>query len=232
MKNFLGQFNRSDFFAVLPPGFYIFVVIYSCAALDFMAPSKELTILIIIEALTNQVQQQPIYLIFILFACYMLGSIFRALPVVWAERSIPPFRTSFPDIDILKEVMETLNKNKDATKHDISKMPSLEDINELPMHVFNYWKDVLCVNSSEGFEYYQTFETRVRLFSGIIWASWSGIFGGLYVMLKEGAFIHNIGLPLLSLSLILLTTFGSNFRRVRRQESRALLLIYSAYLQK
>jgi hypothetical protein len=230
MKSFLGQFSRSDFFAVLPPGFYIFVVVYSCAALDFIESSKDRTIWKVIESLTDQIQQRPLFLIFILFACYMLGSIFRALPVYWAERSIPPFRADFPYPEILKEVMEVLNMNNDATKHDISKMPSLKD--GVPMHVFNYWKDVLCVNSIEGFEYYQTFEIRVRFFSGIIWASWSGIFGGLYVMLREGDFIHNVGLPVLSLSLILLITFGSNFRRVRRQESRALLLIYSAYLQK
>ena len=76
MKSFLGQFSRSDFFAVLPPGFYVFVVAYSCAALEFIESSKERTILKVIELLANHIQQQPIFFIFILFACYMLGSIF------------------------------------------------------------------------------------------------------------------------------------------------------------
>ncbi|RLJ21206.1 hypothetical protein DJ031_03695 [bacterium endosymbiont of Escarpia laminata] len=230
MKSFLGQFSRSDFFAVLPLGFYIFMVVYSCAALEFIEPSNERTIIKVIQSLAIHIQQQPIFLIFILFACYMLGSIFRALLVYWAERSIPPFRANFPYPETLTEVIDTLNKHHDATKHDVSKMPSLK--NGVPMHVFNYWKDVLCVNSIEGFEYYQTFETRVRLFTGIIWASWSGILGGIYIVLMEGDFSHKIGLPLFLLSLILLITFGSNLRRVRRQESRVLLFMYSAYLQK
>jgi hypothetical protein len=34
------------------------------------------------------------------------------------------------------------------------------------------------------------------------------------------------------ISLVVLTTFGYNFRRVRRQEARALLLIFAAWLQK
>ncbi len=232
MKSFLSQFSRSDFLAVLPPGFYVFVVIYSCAALEFIEPSKDRTIFKVIKLLANQIQHNPIYLIFILFACYMLGSIFRAFPVVWAERSIPPFHANFPDIDIMKNVIDTLNNNKETTKHDVSKMPLLKDNGEFPMHVFNYWKDVLCINSIDGFEYYLTFETRVRLFSGIIWAAWSGVLGGLYVILKEGDNGLDVGLPILLLSLVLLVAFGSNFRRVRRQESRALLLIYSAYLNR
>ncbi len=230
MKNILSQFSRGEFFSVLPPGFYIFLVTYSCAALDVIEKPQEQTVLKIFQTLANQIYKQPVFLIFILFACYMLGSIFRALPVYWAEKSIPPFSTDFPYPTVLNEVIEVLNNNHDLTKHDKSKMPSLKD--GVPMHVYNYWKDILCVSSSEGFQYYQTFETRARLFSGIIWASWSGILGGLYMILREREISHSVGLPILLISLILLATFGSNFRRVRRQESRALLLIYSAYLQK
>lgn len=232
MKNIIGQFSKSDFFSVLPPGFYIFLVTYSCVALNFIETQAEpkLTILTVFELLFTQIHKQPIILIFILFACYMLGSIFRALPVYWAEKTIPPFCANFPYPDILCEVIETLNTNQSTTIHNISKMPNLK--NGVPMHVFNYWKDVLCVNSPEGFEYYQSFETRVRFFSGIIWASWSGIFGALYIILRETNLFHAIGLPLLFLSLVLLITYGANFRRIRRQEARALLLIFSAYLQK
>ena len=230
MKNILGQFSRGEFFSVLPPGFYIFIVTYSCVVLDLIEKPKEQTVLKIFQSLSNHIYQQPVFLIFILFACYMLGSVFRALPVDWAEKSIPPFSTDFPYPVVLKEVMEILNNNQNVTKHDISKMPFLKD--GVPMHVYNYWKDVLCVNSSEEFQYYQTFETRARLFSGIIWASWSGILGGLYIILREREITSGVGLPILLISLLLLITFGSNFRRVRRQESQALLLIFSAYLQK
>lgn len=230
MKNILGQFGRGEFFSVLPPGFYIFVVAYSCVASNFFDETKERTIWNVFESIASHIHQEPIFIVFILFACFILGSIFRALPVRWAERGIPPFRADFPYPSILNEVLEVLNKHQNATMHDKSKIPCLKD--GVPMHVFNYWKDVLCVNSVEAFEYYQTFETRSRFFSGIIWASWSGILGGLYVILREGSLVDKIGLPILLLSLILLITFGSNFRRVRRQESRALLLIFSAHLQK
>ena len=230
MNNILGQFSRGEFFSVIPSGFYIFLVTYSCVAFDLIEKPKEQTVLKIFQSLSNHIYQQPVSLIFILFACYMLGSVFRTLPVYWAEKSIPPFSTDFPSPVVLKEVMETLNNNQNITKHDISKMPSIKD--GVPRHVYNYWKDVLCVNSSEGFQYYQTFETRVRLFSGIIWASWSGILGGLYIILREREITSSVGLPILLISLVLLITFGSNFSRVRRQESRALLLIFSAYLQK
>ncbi len=230
MKNILGQFSRGEFFSVLPPGFYIFLVTYSCTALELIENPQEQTTLKIFQTLSKQIFEQPVFLIFILFACYMLGSIFRALPVYWAEKSVRPFSTDFPYPEILKKVVDELNEHHNITKHDISKMPSLKD--EVPMNVYNYWKDVLCVNSSEGFQYYQTFETRARLFSGIIWASWSGILGGFYIIARDQEISHSVGLPILLISLILLITFGSNFRRVRRQESRALLLIYSAYLQK
>ena len=230
MKDILGQFSRSDFFAVLPPGFYIFVVIYSCMSLDFITPSNGVPILQVIETLANQIKEQPIYLIFVLFSCYMLGSLCRALPVSWAERSFPPFKAGFLDNGTLKDVVDTINSDQPAIKHDIAKMPKLGD--KVDTHVFNFWKDILCVNSIEGFSYYQTFETRVRFFSGIIWASWLGILGGLTVMWRECDCASDIGLAILILSLIMLIAFGSNLRRIRREESKALLLLYSAYLQK
>jgi len=223
MKDFLGQFSKSDFFSVLPAGFYIFIVIYSCLTLDFVGTTSPASLFDIFDSLATLMYQQPAYIIFILFASYMLGSIFRALPVRWAEKTIPPFSADFPYPNLLREVLDTLNNNIEATKHTESKLPHWKG--NLPMHVFNYWKDALCVNSIEGFEYYQTFETRVRFFCGIIWASWFGIIGSLYIIIRLSDITHNIGLPLFFLSLVLILTFGSNFRRVRKQEAKALLLI-------
>jgi hypothetical protein len=229
MKDVLSQFSKSEFFSVLPPGFYIFVIIYSCLVLDLGGTTSPKSLFDVFDLLANLIYQQPAYIIFILFASYMLGSIFRALPVRWAEKSIPPFNVGFPYSNFLHEVLGTLNDNIDATKHIESKLPHWKG--NLSDHVFNYWKDALCVNSIEGFEYYQTFETRVRFFCGMIWASWFGIIGSLYIIIRLSDITHNIGLPLFLLSLILIITFGSNFRRVRKQEAKALLLIFSAYLQ-
>jgi hypothetical protein len=64
-------------------------------------------------------------------------------------------------------VVTALNNNAAATKHDPTKMPDVSL--GVPMHVLNYWKDTLCVNSAEGFEYFKTFETRVPLFAEMIW---------------------------------------------------------------
>lgn len=237
MRDFLGQFSKSDFFSVLPAGLYIFIVIYSCFPLIFNlifgGISSPASLVDIFDSLATLINQQPAYIFFILFACYMLGSIFRAFPVRWAESSVPPWKKSeFPYPDILREVIDTLKKYSDATKHTESKLPHLED--ELPMHVFNYWKDALCVNSIEGFDYYQTFETRVRFFCGMIWASWVGITLSVITIIcyiRSPNIVLTIGLPLLVLSVVLILAYGLNFRRVRRQEARALLLIYSAYLQ-
>ena len=52
-------------------------------------------------------------------------------------------------------MVDTLNRNLSAACHDPSKVPDVS--RGLPMHVFNYWKDVLCVKSTAGFEDYQTF---------------------------------------------------------------------------
>ena len=83
-KSLFGHFNRSDFFAVLPPGFFAFTAVYSCLAIDFGAQGPSPSLWSLLEALATQLQQRPMLLIFLLFACYLLGSAFRALPVNWA----------------------------------------------------------------------------------------------------------------------------------------------------
>jgi hypothetical protein len=99
------------------------------------------------------------------------------------------------------------------------------------MYVYNYWKDALCLSTPTGFEYYQTFETRVRFFTGMIWAGLVGIFAALAILVRCQMLFQPVGILLLELSLILFITFSANFRRVRRQEVRALFLIFGAHLQ-
>jgi len=53
----------------------------------------------------------------------------------------------------------------------------------------------------------------------------------LYTIIRSRDFLHPTAAPLLALSITLFLAFGSNFRRVRRQEARALLMIFAAVLQ-
>ena len=234
-ESIINQFSKSDFFGVLPPGFYSFVAVYSWYSVQFITkpsiepkPSVE-SLWGILTKLSGAVQEKPATLVFILFASYLIGSVFRAIPVYWAERLIPPFTKDFPYPITLIEVLATLNAYPETTKHDINKMPKVDK--GVPMHIFNYWKDVLCLRSPEGFAYYQTFETRVRFFAGMIWAGLIGSLSGGYLILRFLDLKHPTGLPLFLLSSILLIIFSSNFRRVRRQEARSLVTIFTAYVQ-
>lgn len=229
-KQIVGQFTRSEFFSVLPTGFYVFMLIYSFViVVSPMGKSLE-DLWGVVSLLATQLQNQPVLLIFLLFACYLLGSIFRALPVRWAEKTIPPFKTEFPYPSVIKNVIEEINHHSDLTKHDKKNIPVVNL--SVPIDVFNYWKDTLCVNTFEGFEYYQLFETRVRFFAGIIWAAWCGMLASGLILFLTHDLTHGVGLPLIAISIILLLTFGSNFRRVRRQEVRALVTLFIVFLQK
>ena len=101
----------------------------------------------------------------------------------------------------------------------------------IPMFVFNYWKDFVCISSPEGFEFYQTFETRSRMFAGMIFAGLVGILGSLLIIYLTRNYSCEVGLTLFLFSLALYITFGANFRRVRTQEAQVLLMIYLAYFQ-
>lgn len=229
-KKIVGQFTRSDLFSVLPTGFYVFMVVYSCVILESPTGNSLGTLWSVLSLLALRLQEQPVLLIFLLFACYLLGSIFRALPVRWAENTIPPFTTQFPNPEVIRNVIEALNDHAELTKHDKKNIPNVEKT--VPIDVFNYWKNVLCVNTVEGFEYYQSFETRVRLFAGIIWAAWCGMLASIFIFVRSGNILHGVGIPLFAISFILIIFFGSNFRRVRCQEVKALITIFTALLQK
>jgi len=224
---FFNKFSKNELFAVFPPGFYILMVAYSCYVASQACSSSSLWS--VFAKLAGAVRDNPAYLLFILFAAYLFGSIFRALPVAWAERTIPWFTSHFPYENVLEETLSVLNRNTPASKHNPRKGPSLS--RGLPKRVFNYWKDALCVNSPEGFEYYQAYEARSRLFAGMIWAGWSGVVGSAVALGFAWRVSPSIGLGMLILSAAMLGAFGCNFRRVRRQEAQALLLIYTAWLQ-
>ena len=229
-NTFASRVSGSDFFAILTPGFYIFIAIYALTLSFGSFQSKDSSLWEVIFNLSLHIQESPSILIFIFFGAYLFGSIFRTLPVNYAEKIIPPFTTSFPYPEKLTKLINILKDHHDGAQIDPELLPKFG--NELPLEIFNYWRYVICINSKEGFEFYRSFETRVRFFTGIIWASVTGvIFGGL-IIIKTHYFFHPSGFPLLLLSLIIFFTFGLNFRRVRRHEARALLTIFCAFQKK
>ena len=220
------QFNKSDLFAVFPPGFVIFMFVYAAYRTDKQASS----LWVVLGLLTEQLQQRPAWIVFVLFAAYLLGTLSRTIPVFIAERLLPPFKGGFPYPSVLSEVVDTLKQNAIAARIDTDRLPDLS--NGVPGHVYNYWKHLLCLGTAEGFDYYQTFETRVRFFTGMIWAGWIGLLCSLAIFIRCWMLTHTVGWIMLGLAFLLLLTFGYNFRRVRRQEARALLLLFIAYLQR
>ena len=71
----------------------------------------------------------------------------------------------------------------------------------------------------------------MRFFTGMLWAGWIGVFCSVYIVVNCWMLTHKAGVTMFALALVILLTFGLNFRRVRRQEARALLLLFVAYQQ-
>ncbi|MBI1760234.1 MAG: hypothetical protein HYR56_02250 [Acidobacteria bacterium] len=226
-EKIVSQFNKSDLFAVLPPGFVIFTFVYAV----YRTNNQTASLWAVLQGLTDQLQQRPAWLVFVLFAAYLLGNLVRTIPVEFAERMLPPFRKKgFPYPDKLQEVIVTLTENAAAARLvDSEQLPDLS--NGVPLHVYNYWKNALCVGTANGFDYFQSFETRMRFFTGMLWAGWVGLLGSLVIALRCQTLTHPAGLTMFVLALVILLTFGLNFRRVRRQEARALLLLFVVYQQ-
>lgn len=224
-EKIVSQVNKSDLFAVFPPGFVIFTFVYAVYRTDRQTAS----LWVVLQGLADQLQQRPAWIVFVLFAAYLLGNLVRTIPVAFAERMLPPFTDEFPYPEVLRKVRDTLAANAEAACLDTKHLPNLEK--GVPLHVYNYWKDALCVGTAAGFDYFQTFETRMRFFTGMLWAGWTGLLGSLVIALRCQMLAHPAGLTMLLLALVILLTFGLNFRRVRRQEARALLLLFVAYLQ-
>ncbi len=225
----LTKIGKVDFFAVLPGGLYVLLVVILIVNTNSNALNNSHALWDQMSPIVTQIHDQPITLLFMLFASYLLGSILRAMRVRWVEYMIPPFKKSFPyDIKLIAELDE-LNKHYEATRHNPNNTPDLTD--GLPMRVFNYWKDVLCIRSPQGFDYYQTFEAKSRYFASMFVSGLIGIIGALVLFLRADSSSCIIARQLFILSGILVLAFGSQFRRVRFQEAKALLFLYVSHLQ-
>ncbi len=137
------------------------------------------------EAITKLIKKtslEPTSLLLIIFFSYLLGSIFRAIPVSYAEFLFNFKNSGFPDQEKIKIQIQNVGLNHEISQVDVGRLPSAVKLEELVpsgesdqlLTIYNYWKDVLCINSPEGFAYYQEFEARTRFFSGMVC---SGLFG-------------------------------------------------------
>jgi len=224
------RIEKIDFFAVLPAGFYVFVVLF----IDYhayLAPKAFSggTIWNPILSLAENAGNKPVILALVLFVCYLLGSSLRALPVKWVEQVTPPFRVEFPYPTKLKKALAELKADEKALCFNSEKPPCIGDAVE--MSVFNYWKDTLCIEAHQAFAYYQTFEARTRFFAGMFWSGCIGVVGGIAVLRHTAANSLPDKSILLVLSLLIVAIFGSQFRRVREQEARVLLTLFAVHMQ-
>jgi len=217
----LNRINKIDFLAVLPPGCYSVMMI----TFLFVVPSDSKSITEVIKPIADSLKANPVYWVFLLFSAYLIGSIFRTLRVKWAERLYPrQFRSNFPCKDVLKDALAKLSGSL-AVKLDVSKLPDLTG--GLSNDDFNYWKDMLCIDSEHGFHYHETFEARSRFSAGMVWAGIAGFVSGLVMIAQSG----HIAWQMMLISLIIYVAFGIQLKRVRQQEAKALFFLYIAETQ-
>ena len=134
----------------------------------------------------------------------------------------------FPHSERLEDYLGTLRSNASSTHCSEFATPVIDNI--VPMDVFNYWKNVLCINSPDGFRYYQGFEARSRFFSGMFWAGLLGMVGGIWSIIVYPTVPLALW-QILIISTVVALLFGSQFRRIRCQEATALISLYTAYCQ-
>ena len=174
----------------------------------------------------QEMQTQPVALVFVLFGSYLCGSILRVLPVRWAEKATPPFKSEFPYPEAMRDFLTNLTERSTPTELALKKLPDLSQVGS--QRQFNHWKNVLCMHSPDAFNHYQTFEARTRFFAGMLWAGFVGLLGGSTLAVQGGL---PAGFQLALLSLLLIGAYGIQFRRVRIQEVVVLFSLYVSYLQ-
>ncbi len=234
-RSAFAKFGKTDFFAVLPTGFFIFLALALFFSPDLDDGAKHFWEQL--SQFTGALKANPAYLLFVLFASYIIGSVFRAFPVEWAAFPVPPYgkdRTGFPYPDFLLEKLEVLNDNVWVAGHDPTKTPIITqamDARHLKT-IFNFWKNVMCVQEPEAYDEYKTYEARSRFFTGMFWAGLAGVITGIAIFFRVGSMIHYSALELTVSSLVLILFFGFQLRRVREQEAKTLLFMYVTYLQK
>ena len=121
----LNRISGSDFFAILVPGSYIFFTLY-VTVLSFLE-EEMMSLWTMVEKLSVKLSESPVYILLILFIAYLMGSIFRAIPVGHAERMVPPFTSKFPYPSHLNHVIQKLKLDYAHSGIDDETMPDIDE---------------------------------------------------------------------------------------------------------
>jgi hypothetical protein len=225
----IGKIGKIDFFACLPSGTYVFLCIY----LVLNMGEDSYNLMSQIALLSKSTTTNPSSLLLILFCSYLLGSILRAIPVSFSEALIHRKKSEFPYEDKLKEMITEIQKHSPVSQVNPELLPSVD--HEITKSSYNYWKDVICVNTPEAFVHYQEFEARTRYFSGMFLSGVVGVLIGvaalIYTLISYGTAYYLVSLSLILLSAIIASSFGCNLQRIRLQEVNTLAGLYLAYIQ-
>lgn len=219
------RLGRVEFFATLPAGFFLLLALVLAASPVVDPDGRSWSAWAVIHRIAvDEVEGHASLILLILFATYLLGSLVRSLPVSIVDRLTPPFRRGFPPIDVVREALAELSQHKKATRFTAAHAPKVGST--LPTTVFNHWKNWLCVLNQDAFRYYQSFESRSRMFAGMAMAGAVGCVCALVILYRAGWSVPRIGVELLVASGALVLLFGGQFRRVRKQEAGVLVSLF------
>jgi hypothetical protein len=233
MRISVGRMSSVEFFAAIPPGLYVFLVSYLCFTKE--EPIGWPSLWSALLPLSQALQADPPMIILALFGSYLFGSIIRSLPVDKADSSrVWRKPGEFPYPDVLDGTIQQMAKESAACGIDALRLPRWKGSKGLSKATFNYWKDVLCLRAPGAFAFYETFESRSRFFTGMFWAGCSGVLGAVSVLIRasnNGIWLLP-ALQLLLISTVLIFAFGYQLRRVREQEAKVLLSLFTALSQR
>jgi hypothetical protein len=229
VKTIVSKIGKIDFFAVLPSGTYTFLSLYLLLGLDHKQRDISESAWSSLEPLVHLTHDKPSVIILILFSAYVLGSILRAVPVSKSESFICDNKNEFPYGKEVKEMFDSIKTHHQLTYVETGLIPDLT--NGLPKHVYNCWKDMVCVCSPEGFAYFQEFEARTRFFAGMFLAGCIGIVCAPLTSLVVGSILYEPALYMFIVSVIITLLYGRNLQHVRMQEVTTLAGLFLAYVQ-
>lgn len=229
---------KVDFFAILVPGSFVLTIIVSV----FLALTQYLSTKGIIERIDpffNKLKEfWPLAIVLFIIA-YLIGHLIRAMRVnladnlskklfsKWSTRSWykKEYESKFPYPVVMEKVKNQLIDSNMIADFDIPVEDNLHN-------VYNFWKMIICSESQDIFSYIQNLESKVRLFSGMLWAGFIGVLGNLIILAgcMVDAKIRNVwlgyALAMLAVSIVIFVTFGRDIRRVRVQEVTFVFLGY------
>lgn len=178
---------KTDFFAILVPGFFIFGVILSIF-LAFTHKDPKTSILKRIEPFFRTLKEYWLLVIILIIIGYLLGNLIRAIRVTTADKFSKTifsrlviseekrliYKGSFPYPLILDKIRQDLIDSKLIAKIALPKKNCL-------YNAWNFWKITIGLQFPDMFNYIQNLESRVRLFAGMFWAGLVGIIGSLLI---------------------------------------------------